>query len=138
MAIVQNPLTNRMSGNVANVRFWTWQQKNVCASIGLITDRKPQTLTDQVLLLRAKMRLIGHTMLGFSQYAKLVFPKKTPFTTAFAKVLQYFRVRLIGDIDHLILDISQLIGSSIGNGLFNPVKFQVTNTAVAALILTYD
>ena len=65
MAIVQNPLTNRMSGRVANNRFFTWQQLNIVASIGLKEDRKPQTLTTAVILNCAKIKLTGHTMLGF-------------------------------------------------------------------------
>ena len=135
--ITQNPVTGRMSGNIANTRFGVWRGINVAASIGLKEQRKPQTLSTAVILNRAKMKLSGHTMIELVSAAPLMYPVSLIGTTPFAKVLGFFRKKLIGIFSALTLDITQLINTTIGNGL--PIDM-MWSTAGGGLVLNiaYD
>jgi hypothetical protein len=135
--ITQNPVTGRMSGNIANTRFGVWRGINVAASIGLKEQRKTQELSTAVILNRAKMKLAGHTMIGMVPYAKYIFPVELIGTTAFSSILSYFRKKLTGIVSAIVLDITQIVNGIIGNGLPFTTPFTTTGGGLM-LNVTYN
>ncbi len=136
--ITQNPVTGRMSGNIANTRFGTWRGINIAASIGLKSQRKPQKESTAVLLNRAKMKLCGHTMIASVPWVKLFYPNTLIGTTPFAQLLKYFRNKITGTISTLLLDVSQIIGTYVGNGYSFFNTYTNTNAALAAFTMTWS
>jgi len=133
--ITQNPVTGRMSGNIANTRFGVWRGINVAASIGLKEQRKPQTMSTAVILNQAKMRLSGKTTGEILSFVKQIFPFKMIGTTEFAETLKYFRKKLTGIFSALLLDYSLMHDTSIGNGYTTNFLFNVSNALASGLVV---
>ena len=113
MAIVQNTLIGRARRSVGGTTFATWNGLNILKA--KILKPKPQTITDAVILNRAKMKLVGQSCAFISPFAKSIYRLGTPKTTGFAEIVKFFRNKITGAVGSLKLLVTDLVNTSFGS-----------------------
>jgi len=136
MAIVQNPITGRMTGNISGTKFAKNLGRNIAASIPLKKSLKPQALSTAVILNRAKLSLIGSCLKKISSNINIIYPKRLKRTSEFSELNKFFLKVLTGPANNLILDLPKIITQRLGNGYLTDYVFYCSNSSIGYFEIT--
>ena len=136
MAIVQNTLIGRTRKSIGNLTFCQWNGLNVIK--GKLIHKKPQPLSDAVVLNRAKMTVAGRGVGMITTFCKPIYRLGTVKTTGFAEMVKFFRMKLYGTWDELKLEVEALVNSKFGSENCGGIYTAAVATAGILITCTID